>query len=310
MGVRRAVIDVGSNSVLLLVSEFSNNSWVPVFEDTAITALGEGTKQTGLLSERGMSDTLGAVANFWRIALDTGAEKVVAGATMAARIATNTSEFLMQASVQNTPIVVLSGDQEAELGFESIVNDPLFSGSNRISIVDPGGQSTEMVTASRTADGWDVDFRRSYPIGTLGLKSTNFPNEEVDGLSLLRASGVIDDLIGVCYRPGQCGEVVILGAAGTNLVSVRDQLESWQPEVVHGATLQYEEISKAVGWMMPMSDQERRGIPGLEKGRENTIHIGAFILERFLFALRAESCRVSVRGWRHALLAKLDEYPL
>jgi flagellin len=39
LGVRRAVIDVGSNSVLLLVSEFSNNSWVPVLEDTAITAL-------------------------------------------------------------------------------------------------------------------------------------------------------------------------------------------------------------------------------------------------------------------------------
>ena len=96
--MRRAVIDVGSNSVLLLVSEFADGLWIPVLEDTAITALGEGTKQTGLLSERGIDDTLTAVANFWRIALEAGAERIFAGATMAARIATNTSAFLMQAS--------------------------------------------------------------------------------------------------------------------------------------------------------------------------------------------------------------------
>ena len=308
--MRRAVIDVGSNSVLLLVSELSNGFWVPVVDDTAITALGEGTKKTGVLSERGMTETLGALKRFWTLAVDSGALDIVAGATMAARIASNSAEFLERAAGQGTPVQVLSGEQEAQLGFEAVVNDPAFEGCQTISIVDPGGQSTEMVTASRSDSGWNVDFRRSYPIGTLGLKSTNFTTEQVDGLALLRASGVVDDQIGVCYRPGQCGEVVVLGAAGTNLVSVRDQLTSWQPDVVHSSTLQYEEISKAVGWMMPMSDSERREIQGLEKGRENTIHIGAFILERFLFALRAESCRVSVRGWRHALLANLDSFPL
>lgn len=308
--MRRAVIDVGSNSALLLVSEYQDGTWVPILEDTEITALGEGTKQTGVLSERGMADTLSAIHRFSERARSNGVKKVYAGATMAARIASNTSEFQARARAQGTPVQIISGDEEAQLGFEAIVNDPMFAESDRVSIVDPGGQSTELVTATRTNSGWSIDFRRSYPIGTLGLKSTHFGTEQVDGLSLLRASGSVDDLIGVCYRPGQCGEVVVLGAAGTNLVSVRDRLETWQPDIVHGSTLLYEEISKAVGWMMPMSDSERRAIPGLEKGREKTIHIGAFVLERFLFALRAESCRVSVRGWRHALLAKLDEFPL
>ena len=308
--MRQAVIDVGSNSVLLLVSELRSGIWVPIHEDTAITALGEGTKQSGLLSERAMSDTLGAVGRFWRAAVELGAENVVAAATMAARIASNSADFLASAAAQGTPIRVLSGEDEAQLGFRAVVEDPMFASSGRISIIDPGGQSTEMVTATRCDSGWEVDFRRSYPIGTLGLKSTHFPNEQVNGLEVIRASGAIDDLIGVCYRPGQCGEVVVLGAAGTNLVSVRDSLLEWVPDRVHGARLDYEEISKAVGWMMSMSDAERSVIPGLEKGREKTIHIGAFVLERFLFALRAESCRVSVRGWRHALLAKLGNEPL
>ncbi len=308
--MRRAVIDVGSNSVLLLVSERTEGTWKPVFEDTAITALGEGTKATGLLSERAMGDTLAALKRFFDAAKSHGAEQIVAGATMAARIATNQAEFLDRASAQGTPVKVLSGDQEAQLGFEAVVNDPIFAEQSRISIVDPGGQSTEVVTATRTEDSWRVDFRRSYPLGTLGIKSSYFSGERVDGLEVLRASGAVDDQIGLCYRPGACGEVVVLGAAGTNLISVRDRLLDWQPEKVHGATLDYEEVSKAVGWMMPMSDEERRQIPGLEPGREKTIHLGAFVLERFLFALRAESCRVSVRGWRHALLSQLDSFPL
>ena len=112
----------------------------------------------------------------------------------------------------------------------------------------------------------------------------------------------VDDLIGLCYRPGQAGAAVVLGASGTNLVCVRDQVLQWDPGRVHGVVLGYEDVSKMFGWMAELTDSERAAIPGLEIGREKTIHLGALILERFLFALRAEECRVSVRGWRHALL--------
>lgn len=306
--MRRAVLDVGSNSVLLLVSEWNGHQWQPIFEDTAVTALGEGTKATGLLGERGMSASLDAIKQFFDQSKKLGAEKIYAGATMAARIAQNTTEFINRGQQQNTPIHVLSGEDEAQLGFEAVCSDPLFLKHSRISIVDPGGHSTELVTADRASEGWKVQFRKSFPIGTLGVKSSLLPEESNDGLSILRATKAVDDLIGLCYRPGQSGHVVVLGAAGTNLISVREKHEKWEPDKVHGANLDYEEISKAVGWLMPMTDEERKQIPGLEKGREKTIHLGSFVLERFLFALRAESCSVSIRGWRHALLERLEEF--
>jgi exopolyphosphatase / guanosine-5'-triphosphate,3'-diphosphate pyrophosphatase len=306
--VRRAVLDIGSNSVLLVVAELHSGIWRTIHEATAVTALGEGTKATGLLSEAGMSRSLTAIRSFFNQAHDLGANQIVAAATMAARIASNAQEFLSRGQEQGTPIQILSGEQEAELGFVSVCNDPKFYHSDRISIVDPGGHSTELVTADRIRTGWDIKYRKSFPIGTLGIKSAHLADECNDGLAILRAIQKTDDQIGICYRPGQCGEVVVLGAAGTNLISVRDRLQTWEPEKVHGATLEYEEVSKAVGWMMPMTDKERAAIPGIEPGREKTIHLGAFVLERFLFALRAESCRVSVRGWRHALLEKLDDF--
>ncbi|MEI8283289.1 MAG: hypothetical protein WCG75_12850, partial [Armatimonadota bacterium] len=116
--------------------------------------------------------------------------------------------------------------------------------------------------------------------------------------------------VGIGIQPKKCGTVVALGAAGTNLVSIRDHLATWQPEEVHGAELTYEEISTAVGQLMPLSDSQRAAIIGMEPGREKTIHVGALIVERFLFALRAEYCLVSVRGWRHALLEKGSPEPL
>jgi len=302
--LRKAVIDVGSNSVLLLVGEKTDLGWKPILEDTAVTALGEGTKQTGVLGEQGMSRTLEALHDFFEKAKRAGAGQVRAVATMAARIATNAEGFQKRAEEQSTPIEILSGEDEAQLGFEAVANDPTFKDCRRLSIVDPGGHSTELVTADREDAHWNVRFRRSYPVGTLALRGDLLQDASPNPLLLLKACQEIDDEIGLCYRPHEHGTVVTLGATGTNLVSIRDRLTTWQPELVHGARLDYEEVSKAVGWLSTLTDEQRAAVPGMESGRQKTIHLGALILERFLFALRAPECYVSVKGWRHALLER------
>jgi len=300
--VRKAVIDVGSNSVLLTIEERTAERWKPVLERSDVTSLGEGTKETRSLSEPGMARTLGAIANDFRLAREHGCKEIVAAATMAARIAHNTPEFLTRAEAQGTPVVVLSGEQEAELGFRSVAGDESLAHGDRISIIDVGGQSTELVTADRREAGWDLRFRRSYSIGTLALRGSVLAEESPDARAILRAVCEIDDAVGLVYLPNQAGSAITLGATGTNLVAIREHMTEWNPAKVHGAWLGYEEISKAAGWLCSMTDAERRAVPGMETGREKTLHIGALILERFLHAIRAEGCSVSVRGWRHALL--------
>ncbi len=298
----KAVVDVGSNSVLLVVAERTADGWRQLAETSEVTGLGKGTKTTGRLGEPGMADTLAALQRAFAMATSLGAESVAAAATMAARIATNTSEFLERAGAQGTPVTVLSGEAEAELGFLAVAGDPLFAAVETLSIVDPGGHSTELVTAHRRGDGWDVAFRRSYPIGALALREGSLAPDAPGFPERLAAVAEIDRAIGLEYRPHTAGTVVTLGATGTNLVSIREALTSWQPEHVHGAWLDFEEVSKAVGWLSGLGDAARRAVVGLEPGREHTIHAGALILERFLYALHVLGCTVSVRGWRHALL--------
>lgn len=300
--MRRAVLDVGSNSVLVLVSERAGTEWIPLAETTAVTALGEGTKATGLLSEKSMMATLAAVAEGFDLARALGATEIKAAVTMAGRFATNTPDFLARADSQGTPIFVLSGEEEAELGFQAVVGDPIFKETPRLSIIDVGGHSTELVTAERGS----VLFRKSFPIGTLALRGGSLSEEVLDGLSLLRASREIDEIIGVEYRPHEAGVAVALGATGTNLITIREKMIEWEPDKVHGQWLDYEEVSKAVGWLSSMTDAERAAVPGMEKGRERTIHLGSLILERFLYMIHVLGCRVSIRGWRHAMLERMD----
>ncbi|MBX7132486.1 MAG: hypothetical protein K1X67_07400 [Fimbriimonadaceae bacterium] len=301
----RAVVDVGSNSVLLTVAEKVGEGWRTVAEATRVTGLGRGTKQSGVLSEEAMGDTLQGLREVFEIARAHGANEVLAAATMAARIASNTADFQDRARAQGTPVDVLSGEDEASLGFLSVANDPLFASAARVSIIDPGGHSTELVTADRKHGGWDVLFRRSYPIGTLGLRGSVLSEESPSLAARLAAVREIDQIIGLEYLPHQCGTVVTLGATGTNLITIRERMTTWQPERVHGQVLDYEEIGRAVGWMFDLDDAGRAAIVGIEPGREGTVHIGALILERFLFALHGLECAVSVRGWRHALLEKM-----
>lgn len=303
--MKRAAIDIGSNSVLLLVAEHREDGWQPVFESSDVTGLGVGTKETGLLGESGMEHTLVALKHFFAKARELGATDVRAAATMACRLASNTATFQEQAATQGTPFEVLSGEDEARYGFLAVAEDPTFAAYPVKSIVDVGGQSTEIVIS----EGSVQTFARSFPVGTLGLRGElerdgASPEGRLSGPEVLGTSRAVDDTFGFSSRPGQAGVAIALGATGTNLVTIRERMTSWEPERVHGQWLDYEEVGRAVGWLCGMTDTERASVPGIEKGRERSLHLGALILERGLFALKVEGCFVSIRGWRHAWLER------
>jgi exopolyphosphatase/guanosine-5'-triphosphate,3'-diphosphate pyrophosphatase len=250
-----------------------------------------------------MDRTLAALQHAFELARKHGADHVIALATMAVRIAENASEFLERASAQGTPVAVLSGEDEARYGFAAVAGDPTFAGSPRLSIIDPGGHSTEMVVF----EGFER-YRSSLPFGSLGLRADYMPSDPPTRAEIFRASTSIDEVLSGSAVP-KGGDCVVLGATGVNLIAIRESLTEWRPDSIHGAVLSYEEVGRAAGWLCAMTDAERAAVPGLEAGREKTIHLGVLILERCMHALRVESCRVSVKGWRHAVLADPSWWP-
>lgn len=299
----RAAIDVGSNSVLTTVGRFDGYRWTWPYDSSKVTALGENVKRTGVLAPEAISRTVAAIAAGTESAKAYGATEILAGATMAARMAANSANLVDACRAIGVDLHILSGDREAELGFLSVSEDEAFISANHLAIIDPGGQSTELVRATKLEGetGFEITFRRSFPIGTLALLEGSLAAEQPSSGDLFKATCEIDSILPELRA--QAGELVVtVGATGTNLVSIREAHALWSPDKVHGANLECEEVSKAVGWLSSMSLESRRSVVGMESGRERTLHAGALILERSMNALRAESCKVSVRGWRHALI--------
>lgn len=299
--MRRAILDVGSNSVLLVVAELTDNGSEVLHETSAVTGLGTGVKNSGLIGLEYQDATLDAVKKAFTVSTELGATCFAYG-TMALRIAKNADNFLSAAYLQGTPIKVITGEQEAQLGVEAVFADPMFSQHETMSVIDPGGHSTEVTTASRTANGLNIMHSKSVPIGALGLIETDLQSESPDAQEQFAATIAIDHAIGDEVGVAPSGIAISLGATPANLVSIRDQLAIWNVANVHGKFLSFEEVGKAVGWLCAMSLLQRVELVGVENGREKTLHAGALILERCMNALHVDACRVSCRGWRFALL--------
>ncbi len=301
LGEKRAIVDVGSNSLLLTVCNWNGSNWSSIYESSEVTGLGEGVKVTQRIESSKAEKTLRALAVAFKKANELGAS-VRAYGTMALRIAENAEEFIRMANEQQTPVTVLSGEDEAKFGLLSVLEDEVFGDSELITIIDVGGHSTEIASSRRLKQKWKTTFRKSFSVGTLSIRDTVLSMESPNGLELLRATKTIDDLFGLRYLPNQTGKVVALGASATNLISIREKHEKWMPEIVHGSYLDFEEISQFVHLLSGLTEIERSQLIGIEKGREKSIHIGALILERALQAVHGLGVYISVKGWRHAIM--------
>src|SRR5262249_39247348 len=145
---RYATIDIGTNSVLLLVADrHPDGNFVSVIERAEITRLGRGVDRTGRLSPQGMDDTLQVVADFAARARAAGARKIAVSATSAARDAANGADFFRTAQERaGVAVEVISGDREAQLTFLAVAHDFGRAEPERpLVVIDIGGGSTEFI---------------------------------------------------------------------------------------------------------------------------------------------------------------------
>jgi exopolyphosphatase/guanosine-5'-triphosphate,3'-diphosphate pyrophosphatase len=298
---RYAAIDVGTNSVLLLVAEKDARGRLgAVLEQAEITRLGRGVDSTRTLSPQAIEETLAVVVRFVASARAEGAEGIVISATSAARDATNGPAFLTQARERTgLALEVLSGDDEARLSFASAFAD--FGGAGPLTMVDIGGGSTEIVLGD--AHG-DISFRKSYDVGSVRLTERLLHDDPPASSEL----GALRSAVRKAFKdlPKATPGAVLVGIAGTvtTLYAVHVGMATWDPERVHGAELTRDEVEAVVAKLAALPVSRRRVLPGLQPKRADVIVAGGLILEGVMKSLGLERLRVSERGLRWGLLAE------
>ena len=123
---RRAVIDVGSNSVKLLVAEVAAGDVTPLVHEGEQTRLGRGVFDSGKLDPEAIAQTAFVAGRFAEKARRMGAVEVKAVATSAAREARNGMDLIEAFREVNVPLTIIEGDREAELVLRGVRSHPIF----------------------------------------------------------------------------------------------------------------------------------------------------------------------------------------
>lgn len=276
-----AVFDVGSNSLILLVTDGQSD----LHDEVRITRLGEGLDFAGKLTAEAIQRCMNAVDEF--LPLTTGA-KILAVGTAALREATNSDQLLAEFAKRGIDLRVLSEDEEAGLSYASVATDPAFG--PQATILDLGGRSMELA---------DHERRISLPIGASSVTERHLTSDPPAPSELLQACAEIDSRLEPLAQFQPVTRLVLIGGTATTLMAIR--LGAFDIERIHGASITLEEVSEALTTLASMTADQRLSLPGLDPGRVRAILGGALILERAMVKLGVETAQVSVKGLRHAI---------
>ena len=308
--MRLAAIDLGSNTVRLLVADVEPGTpaWRLVEADQRVTRLGEGLAASGRLADPACARTAAVVAEYVARARRAAAARVTIVATSAVREATNGRAFaeaLERATGERVRVV--SGDEEAALTLAGVLGGLDAGGASPAStlVFDIGGGSTEYVLArerERVAAVslrlGVVDLAERYPFaGPVEWTRYRAMQREVAGRLALELPEPIRDA-----RPRR-----LAGTAGTvtTLAALDLGLHAYDPVRVHGHALSRSAIDRLVQRLGALSVAGRAALPCLEPGRADLIMAGTAVVLATMDRVGAGEVIVSDWGLREGILLDL-----
>jgi exopolyphosphatase/guanosine-5'-triphosphate,3'-diphosphate pyrophosphatase len=310
---RRAVIDVGTNSVKLLVAEIAGREVRPLCEDSHQTRLGQGFYETHRLQPEAISHTAHAVARFAADARQFKADSVRVIATSAARDAVNPHELLAAIeTAAGLKVEIISGEQEADWAFRGVTTDPALA-TRPLLLLDVGGGSTEFILGQ----GEQRHFCQSFRLGTVRLLETIPPDDPPTACGLAETRRWLQDFIETKVRPvlqpalkretelnATQSPVILVGTGGTTSILARMEarMESFDRERIEATRLSLDRVRwhNENLWRLPLA--RRQEIVGLPPKRADVILAGAAIYEKVMVSFGFLELRVSTRGLRFAAI--------
>ena len=299
---RRAIIDVGSNSVKLLIADVVDGVVMPLIHKGEQTRLGQGVFETGQLAPEAIEATARVVADFAAKAKGHGAASVRVLATSAAREASNGDELVAAISAGGLDLEIIDGQTEAELVLRGGRSLPDLA-EGPLAIIDVGGGSTELLVADASA----LRLQHSFHLGTvrwLEAFPVSDPPTDAERAKLVQA---LDEFLDEQVTPKLGGLPLpgtLIGAGGTSVFLSRIFLERSDLAVdeIESLRLSLPEVQSLTQrlWKMPLA--ARSELAGLPANRADVILFGAAIYEAVMMRCGFGELRPTLRGVRYGAL--------
>lgn len=290
-----AIVDMGSNSIRLLLGAYEGGSWHNESKRLWTTRLGQRLAD-GTLGVEAMEASYKALGEIQELGRDFGVEETYVLATSAVREAPNGPDFVK--SIQERyamDVRIISGHEEALNGFLGAAGDYLGSGGN-YAIIDVGGGSTEIAIGNKGGLLWS----HSYLMGAVRFQSLS--EKGADAISeYVRPQWLsgpdtisVEDWIGI-------------GGTATTLGAMDLAMEVYDPRAIQGHVMTLPRIESLVADLRMKSLEERRNIPGLQPGRADIIVAGAEVIVAVMKRYGAQRLILSERDGMEGFEAGLCE---
>ena len=297
-----AAIDVGSNTVRMLLGEVDDGKVVPHRYEREITRLKGGQTGEGLAPEA-MERTFSALKRFAVIASEEGAARLRAVGTEALRTASNGAEFVdMVRREADLEIEIIDGLEEAGLSAAGVLS-ALDAGPKNAIIIDIGGGSTEIILVCQG----NVAFRHSCPLGVVQIAEMGsnrnwqaFITDQTSRIGQLIQQKQIADIV-------KDSETLFVGTAGTvtTLAAIDLEMATYDWRRVNNYVMSREMIEEIMLNLQRLSTVERENITGMEKGRGDLIIPGISVLQAMMKMMDKESLVISDFGLLEGVLLQL-----
>ena len=308
MACRLAAIDIGSNSVRLLVAEALRGGTYRILdEEREPTRLGRSVSEKGQLDDESMERTITALRTFKQIAAGYQATSLRTIATCAVREARNGPEFCRRVREQvGLEVEVISGDREARLAFSSVQNAFDLSGKNVI-VADIGGGSTEVVFA--TGDLIESIF--STPLGAVRLTEQFALGEGAVVETFQRDIARMEEEIALCLKKRTTRPLFaphfLVGCGGT-FTTLAELMMATKKEgdvPVAGYKVSHAEVRHLLDRLLKMPLRSRRSMAGMTPDRADIILAGLSIIDSLMKRFRVNTLMIHTRGVRDGLVREM-----
>ena len=293
---RYGVLDIGSNSVRLVIYDVFGSSFVPIYNEKIHAGLGRDLRQTGRLSAQGVIETETALARFALIVEAQDVEQVIVGATAALREAADAPDFIARIKTQTgfdlTPV---SGADEARLSAMGLLSAmPRAKGI----AADLGGASLELIRVENGAP----QTGETYGLGPFRMLGKNLVGADFQP-DVLR--GRVSNILEGKATPRDCLQnesIYLIGGAWRNLFQIHQIRSNYPLRTMQGYQLAPETALELAEWAVGPGLDEVVNFPGLSLRRGETLPYGALLLSVLIKRLNPARIIVSATGLREGLI--------
>ena len=303
--MRLAAIDIGSNSVKLLICEFKNNASKTILFEARVTGLSKTMSAARLLTQSSIDNTTAVIEDYLAIARKQSVAALRITATAWARKSTNANDLLTRIHIATGCAVdVISGDEEASLTYAAVMND---FGSTRTLIFNIGGGSTEFIIGKPEA----IELQISIPIGVGQLShdfltSTNTISAEEYARMKLHISNILHERIVPTYLAiaNEPGKIVLSGGTGVNLaqIAARSSID-WNN--VNVPSLSADKVLTIEQHLLSLNLQQRQSLPGIQPDRADVLPAGIAITSCVLSLCRARKLFITHKSLAYGIIIAL-----